>query len=57
MPEGEASACAVGLPDKIDEAMAKAFQQHMDKIEVRCTPVSASDQVVVVEVPPFPRLD
>ena len=57
VPEGQASACAVGLPDKIDEAMAKAFQQHMDKIEVRCTPVSATDEVVVVEVPPFPRLD
>jgi hypothetical protein len=57
VPEGEASACAVGLPDKIDEAMAKSFQQHMDKIEVRCTPVSSTDDVVVVEVPPFPRLD
>ena len=57
VPEGDASACAVGLPDKIDEAMAKSFQQHMDKIEVRCAPVSSTDDVVVVEVPPFPRLD
>jgi hypothetical protein len=29
----------------------------MDKVEVRCTPVAPDQDVVVVEVPPFPRLD
>jgi predicted Ser/Thr protein kinase len=57
VPDGEASACAIGLPDKLDEALARQLRTHMDKVEVRCTPVAPDQDVVVVEVPPFPRLD
>jgi hypothetical protein len=45
------------LPDKLDEALARQLRDHMDKVEVRCVPVAPDQDVVVVEVPPFPRLD
>ena len=57
VPDGEASACAIGLPDQLDEALARRLRDHMDKVEVRCVPVAPDQDVVVVEVPPFPRLD
>ena len=57
VPDGEASVCAIGLPDKLDEALARQLHTHMDKVEVRCTPVAPDQDVVAVEVPPFPRLD
>jgi hypothetical protein len=57
VPDGDASACAIGLPDKLDEALARKVRDHMDKVEVRCVPVTPDQVVVVVEVPPFPRLD
>jgi hypothetical protein len=55
-PEGEASACAVGLPAELaDEDLWRKVMSHLDKIEVRCQPVT--DDVAIVEVPPWPRLD
>lgn len=58
VPEGVASACAVGLPaDVADPSFAKALDQHADRIEVRCVPIPANAETVVVEVPPWPRFD
>ena len=55
-PEGEASACAIGLPQELaDEELWRKVMSNLDKIEVRCQPVT--DDVVIVEVPPWPRLD
>ena len=58
VPEGVASACAVGLPpDLSDSDLDAKVKRNLDKIEVRCTPIPAGATVVVVEVPPWPRLD
>ena len=58
-PEGEATACAIGYPaDEVDDAaLVKKIGEHPERIEVRCVPVAAGDEVVIIEVPPFPRLD
>jgi hypothetical protein len=48
----------VGLPpDLSDSDIEVKVKQNLDRIEVRCTPIAAGASVVVVEVPPWPRLD
>jgi tRNA A-37 threonylcarbamoyl transferase component Bud32 len=57
-PEGVASACAVGFPTEVaDPDLDQKILAHLDKLEVRCVPIGEKDQVVVVEVPPWPRFD
>ena len=57
-PNGAATACAVGLPaDVADPKLEKKVLENMAKVEVRCVPIPPGAEVVVVEVPPFPRLD
>ena len=56
VPDGDASACAMGLPDRSDPTM-KHIDEHLDRIEVRCVDIPKGAEVVVVEVPPFPRID
>ena len=58
VPDGAASACAVGLPtDVADPSFVKALKLHQKRIEIRCEPITADAKVVVVEVPPWPRFD
>jgi predicted Ser/Thr protein kinase len=58
VPEGVASACAVGLPaDLSDSELQLKINAQYEKIQVRCVPIPAGADVVVVEVPPWPRLD
>jgi len=58
VPSGEVSACAVGVPANFtDPALAQKMIPKLEQIEVRCVPIGATDEVVVIEVPPFPRLD
>jgi predicted Ser/Thr protein kinase len=58
VPEGSASACAVSLPLQLaDDDLWRKVQTHLDKIEVRCEPLAPDAVAVVVEVPPWPRLD
>jgi hypothetical protein len=58
VPEGEASACAIGMPTEVaDPDLNRKITAHLDKIEVRCVPLGEHDELVVVEVPPWPRLD
>ncbi len=58
VPEGAATACAVALPQELsDDELWRKVQANMDKIEVRCQPLATSADAVVVEVPPWPRLD
>ena len=58
VPQGAATACAISLPQDLDDpALWRRVQAHLDKIEVRCQPLAPSDEAVVVEVPPWPRLD
>jgi predicted Ser/Thr protein kinase len=58
VPEGSASACAVSLPQQLyDDDLWHKVQANLDKIEVRCQPLAPDAVAVVVEVPPWPRLD
>ncbi|MGN6105479.1 MAG: hypothetical protein ACTHU0_10275, partial [Kofleriaceae bacterium] len=58
VPEGAATACAIGLPpDLSDPSLERSISEHMAKIEVRCVPIPPGAEVVVVEVPPWPRFD
>ena len=58
VPEGVASACAVGLPnDLADAELQRKINRNLTKIEVRCVPIPLGADVVIVEVPPWPRLD
>jgi hypothetical protein len=57
-PEGVATACAIGLPsDLSDRELDRKVNANLSKIEVRCEPIAPDADVVVVEVPPWPRLD
>ncbi len=58
VPEGTSSACAIGFPtDVTDPDLGQKVATHLDKLEVRCVPIGEHDEVVVVEVPPWPRFD
>jgi hypothetical protein len=60
IPEGAATACALGLTELADEALERKLQAHLDKLQVLCTPVpapTADPTVIVIQVPPFPRLE
>jgi len=57
-PEGSASACAIALPsDLADPTLDNKITANLDKLRIECVPVPPKADVVVVEVPPFPRLD
>ena len=57
-PEVLASACAVGLPANLDEPqLDRKIRDNLAKIEVRCVPVPPTATSVILEVPPWPRLD
>jgi hypothetical protein len=57
VPEGAATACAIGLPADLSERDLPArINANLAKIEVRCTSIPAGAEAVVVEVPPWPRL-
>ena len=58
VPEGVATACAIGLPaDLSDRDLDAKINANLAKIEVRCEPIPAGAEAVVVQVPPWPRLD
>ncbi|MBA3396067.1 MAG: carboxypeptidase regulatory-like domain-containing protein, partial [Deltaproteobacteria bacterium] len=58
VPEGAASACAIALPaDLADPTLNKKVETNLDKLILQCVPIPEKAEVVVVEVPPFPRLD
>jgi len=58
VPDGEASACAIGLPtDVADPSFVKALERQQKRIEIRCAPIKPDANVVVIEVPPWPRFD
>jgi hypothetical protein len=57
VPEGVASACALGLPEFLDEEHERAFNAHLEKVHVICAVIPEDADVVTIEVPPFPRLD
>jgi hypothetical protein len=58
VPEGPVSACAIALPSDIaDPQLGKKIDANLDKLRIECVPVPDGAEAVVVEVPPFPRLD
>jgi hypothetical protein len=57
VPEGIASACALGLPDLSDEETERKLMSHLDRLQMICVPLSDGAEVVVIEVPPLPRFD
>jgi hypothetical protein len=54
---GDTSICVLGLPTDDSRAMDSKLATAAAKIPVACVAARAGDDVVVVEVPPFPRLD
>jgi hypothetical protein len=57
VPEGTASACALGLPDLSDQELERKLLSHLDRLQMSCVPIPARSDLVVIEVPPLPRLD
>jgi predicted Ser/Thr protein kinase len=57
VPDGLASACALGLPELNDEELNSKIKVHLDKIQVICVVIPESAELVTIAVPPFPRLD
>jgi predicted Ser/Thr protein kinase len=57
VPDGVASACALGLPELSDEDLQRKLSAHLDKVQVICTVIPEDAELVTIEVPPFPRLD
>jgi predicted Ser/Thr protein kinase len=57
VPDGIASACAFGLFDLSDEELTRKLYTHLDKLQVICTEIPEDAELVMIEVPPFPRLD
>ncbi len=56
-PEGEATACALALPDDFgDPDLRRKLDANLDKVMLTCVPITA-DEILAIEVPPFPRLD
>ncbi|HEX3766242.1 MAG TPA: protein kinase [Kofleriaceae bacterium] len=57
VPEGPASACALGLNDLSDEELEHKLYAHLDRIQVICAPIPEDASFLMIQVPPFPRLD
>jgi len=57
VPDGVASACALGLPELPDDEVMHKLSAHFDKLQVICTVIPDDADLVTIEVPPFPRLD
>ena len=58
VPDGVGNACAVWLPSEVDDPDTyKKANDHLDKIPLGCTPLGEHDDLVVIEVPPWPRFD
>lgn len=56
-PDGEASACATALPDDFgDPDLRRKLDSNYSKLMLTCVPIT-DDEVLAIEVPPFPRLD
>jgi predicted Ser/Thr protein kinase len=56
-PAGSANVCAIGFPADISDARRAEIRAHADAVPVSCVGLPEATDVVVVEVPPFPRLD
>jgi len=57
-PDGQATACGLAIPSEIEDPdFRHKLDANMDRIQVRCVPIGEHDTTVVVEVPPWPRLD
>ncbi|HEX4418024.1 MAG TPA: protein kinase [Kofleriaceae bacterium] len=57
IPEGGATACATALPGLSDDVLEHKLAAHLDKLQVICAPIPDDASVVLIQVPPFPRLD
>ena len=57
-PSGPATACAVPLPaDLSDPNLQRKIERNYDRLVLRCAPVPEDGSGVVLDVPPWPRLD
>ena len=54
---GDGSICVLGLPIDDSRETAARVEAQAAKVPTVCIPVAPSEDVVVVEVPPFPRLE
>lgn len=56
VPDGTACVCALGLPDLSDQELERKLLSHLDRLQMSCVPIPPRSEVVVIEVPPLPRL-
>ena len=55
---GPMSACAIGVPAEVDDPdLDRKIRDNLKKLEVRCAPIPPGAETVVIEVPPWPRMD
>jgi hypothetical protein len=60
VPDGEASVCAIGLSENVyDSELRKQLENpaNLEKVSVPCVPLAPAAEVLVIETPPWPRLD
>jgi len=57
VPDGPASACAMGLPELSDDELEHKLYAHFDRLQVICVPIPDDVDLVTILVPPFPRMD
>jgi hypothetical protein len=57
VPDGPASACAMGLPELSDDELEHKLYAHLDRLQVICVAIPEDTDLVTILVPPFPRLD
>ena len=56
--EGASTACALGLPSNLADAdLDHNFRTNMAKLQLICKPVPPTGEPVLLEVPPWPRLE
>ena len=56
VPEGVATACALALPERSDDEFVRKSNTHLDKLQVICIEIPQNAELVMIEVPPPPRL-
>jgi hypothetical protein len=57
VPKTGASTCALAMPTINDADYARKIVAHLDKVPVICVPIPDKADLVIVEVPPMPRLE
>ncbi|HEY0195230.1 MAG TPA: serine/threonine-protein kinase [Kofleriaceae bacterium] len=57
VPDGPATACALGMPELSNDSIERKMSAQLAKLQFICQPIADDASVVLVHVPPVPRLD